>query len=90
MTILFVCYTIVSLYRLCPFSILQHFLKESKVNEMMKNINVQHEVDDYQKNEKIEDQCPRVCTSAREYALTICLIFGPDTWRFWKNVLDMR
>ena len=41
-------------------------LKESNGDEVMKNKNVQHEVDYYQKNEKIEDQCPHVCTSVRE------------------------
>ena len=56
----------------------------------MKNINVQCEIDDCQKNEKIEDLCPCVCTSTRENAPTICLVFSLGTWGFWKNVLNTR
>ena len=57
---------------------------------MMKNINVQCKVDDYQKNEKIEDQCPRVGTSVRECNPVFCLTFYPGMWGFWKNILNMR
>ena len=55
----------------------------------MKTVNVQREVDDYQNNEKIEDQCPRVCMSTWDYAPTSCLMFSPGTWSFWENVFNM-
>ena len=41
-------------------------LKESNVYDVMKNINVQREVEYRQIYEKIEERCPRVCTSVRE------------------------
>ena len=69
-----------------------HFtsLKESNVDEIMKNVNVQREVDDYQKNEKIEDLYPHVGTSTGEDAPIICLVFGPGTWDFWMNVFSTK
>ena len=80
---------IVSLCRLCPIFYFT-MLKESNCDEMMKNINVQHKVEHYQKYEKIEDLSPRVCTSVRECNPVCCLVFFPSTWRFWKNILNTR
>ena len=62
-------------------------LKESNRDEMMKNVNVQREVEYCQNNEKIEDLCPRVCTSIRERNPIFCLIFYPGTWDRWMIVL---
>ena len=42
---------------------------------MMKNVNVQREVEYCQKYEKIEDLCPRVCTSIREQpCFVLCVL----------------
>ena len=89
MTVLLLCYTIVSLYRLCPFFYFT-MLKESNRDEMMKNKNVQCEVEYCQNNEKIEDLSPRVSTSIRDCNPVFCLVFLPGTWRFWKNILKTR
>ena len=77
MTVLFA----IQLFRCidCPFSILQGFLKESNGDEVMKYINVQREVEYCQKNEKIEDLCPRVCMFIRELYPVFCLVFYPGT-----------
>ena len=83
------CYTIVSLYRLCPFFYFT-MLKESNCDEMMKNINVQHKVEYCQKYEEIQDPCPHVCMSVRECNPIFCLVFYPGTWRVWKNILNTR
>ena len=56
----------------------------------MKNENVQHKVEYCQKNEKIEDLCPRVGMSIRELNPAFCLVFYPGTWGFWKIVLNTR
>ena len=40
--------------------------KELNVDEIMKNVNVQREVDDYQKYENIEDLGPCISTSVGE------------------------
>ena len=64
-------------------------LKESNSDEVMKNVNVQHKVEYCQNYEKIEDLCPRVCTSVRELDPVFCLIFYPGTSGFW-NILNTR
>ena len=57
---------------------------------MMKNVNIQHKVEYYQKNEKNEDLCPRFCTSIRECNPVFCLVVHPGTWRFWNYILNTR
>ena len=81
------CYTIVSSYRLYPFPILQ-CSKESNVKDVMKNINVQREVEYRPKYEKIEDLCPHVCTSVRERSPVFCLIVSTGTWYCWMIILN--
>ena len=78
LTILFICYTIVSLYRL---SSLFYFtrLKESNVDDVMKNVNVQYEIEYCQNNEKIEDLSPPVCMSIRERNPAYCPVLYPGT-----------
>ena len=83
------CYTIVSLYRLCPFFYFSS-LKELNCDEMMKNINIQNEIDYCQNYEKIEDLCPHICMSIRECNPVFCLVFYPGMWGFWRNILNMR
>ena len=56
----------------------------------MKNENVHDKVCDYQNNEKIEDQCPPVCTSVRERIPYWCPLYYPGTWEFWKIVFNTR
>ena len=63
-------------------------LKESNRDKVMKNINVQREVEYCQKYEKIEDLSPHVCTSIREHDPVFCLIFYPGTWDRWMVVLN--
>ena len=63
-------------------------LKELNRDEMMKNIDVQREVDHYQKYEKIEDLCPCVCTSIRECNAVFCLVYNPGTWDRWMIILN--
>ena len=65
-------------------------LKESNCDKVMKNVNIQREVEYCQKNEKIEDLCPHVCMSIREFNPVFCLVFNPGTWGFWGNVLGTR
>ena len=55
---------------------------------MTKNVNVQHEVEYCQKNEKIEDLSPCVCTSVRECNPIFCLVFCSSTWDGWMIVLN--
>ena len=64
-------------------------LKESNRDEMMKDINIQREVEYCQKNEKIEDLCPRVCTSIRECNPVFCLVFYPGMRDCWMIILNM-
>ena len=64
-----------------PFSILQ-CLKASNVDEVKKN-NVQHDVDGYQYDKRIEELCPHVCKSIREDLLIFCHCFSPGSWSFW-------
>ena len=64
-------------------------LKESNCDQMMKNINVQREVEYWQKYEKIEDLSPHVCMSVRERNPVFCLIFYPGMWDCWMIVLNM-
>ena len=73
----------------CPFFYFT-ILKESNRDEMMKNINVQCKVEYCQKNEKIEELYPQVCTSVRECNPVFCCVVYPALRRFWVNVLDMR
>ena len=60
--------------------------KESNRDEMMKDINVQREIEYCQNYEKIEELCPRVGTSVRECNPVFCLVFYPSTW----GVLEER
>ena len=61
------CYAI-QLFRYIDFApfLFYNALKESNGDEVMKNVNVQHEVEYCQNNEKIGDLCPPVCMSVRE------------------------
>ena len=64
-------------------------LKESNGDQMMKDINVQCEVEYCQEYELIEDLCPPVCTSVRERNPVFCLIYCPGTWDRWMIILNM-
>ena len=64
--------------------------KESNGDEMMKNVNIQDEIEYCQNNEKIEDLGPRVGTSVGECNSLICLVFYPGTWKVCRSILSTR